>query len=258
MLIKTLIGHFFTAGNEHNLHSPFLFQFYNNIVKSTEMPLEVHQIELLRKTLQKDNRVIEITDFGAGSRWNKSNSRKISMIAKTSEKALKWQGLFYRLIKHYFHDSTILELGTSLGLTTSYLAFANLTNQVTSFEGCPQIARVAEENFQDLKIPNISQIIGNIDQTLPEFLKRNNRVDLVFFDANHRYEPTIRYFELCLAQAHEDSIFIFDDIYWSVEMRKAWEEIKQHKAVRQTLDFWQIGIVMFRETQPVQHFKLKA
>lgn len=257
MLVESLIKYIFLAKDEHSLHSPFLFSFYNSVVKSDSVPKKATEIEQLREGLKKDKRTIEITDFGAGSRIYKSNLRSISSIAKTSEKPLKWQLVLHRILKNYFHNATVIELGTSLGITTAYLATANAENKIITFEGCPKIAAVAESTFQELGFKNVSQIIGNIDETLPNFLKNTSKVDLVFFDANHRYEPTMRYFELCLEKADEDSIFIFDDIYWSKEMRNAWEEIKTHEVVRQTLDFYQIGIVMFRKSQPKQHFRLK-
>ncbi len=258
MLLKPMLRYFFSAGNEHDLHSPFLFDFYKKAVQASELPPEANQIEALRKATRRDSRVIEITDFGAGSRWNKSNARKISTIAKTSEKSQKWQAILFRIIKNYYANSTIIELGTSLGITTSYLAIANPTNRIVTFEGCPEIADVAQQNFKNLQFENISQVVGNIDETLLDFLRNEKIVDVVFFDANHRYEPTVRYFELCLAKSHENSMFVFDDIYWSEEMRQAWKEIKAHESVRQTLDFWQIGIVLFRKSQPKQHFRLKA
>lgn len=258
MLIKPLIRHFFSAGNEQSLHSPFLFEFYNSVVKCGNVPVRAPEIEAWRGLLKSDKNVIEITDFGAGSRWNNSNKRKVSTIAKTSEKAQKWQLVLYNIVKNYFDNSTIIELGTSLGITTSYLASANPSNQVITFEGCPQISAVATRTFNKLGLTNISQVIGNIDSTLPDFLGLEKKVDFVFFDANHRYEPTMRYFELCLSKANEKSIFVFDDIYWSDEMCRAWEAIKKHEDVRQTLDFHQIGIVMFRETQPKQHFRLRT
>ncbi|MDP5121904.1 MAG: class I SAM-dependent methyltransferase [Spirosomaceae bacterium] len=256
--MDSLLKHILLAGNEHSLHSPFLFSFYTEVVKSDSVPAKSEVIEQLRSKLKKDKRTIEITDFGAGSRIYKSNLRSIASIAKTSEKPLKWQLILYRILKNYFQNATVVELGTSLGITTAYLATANPGNKIITFEGCPKIAAVAENNFEVLQLKNVSQIIGNIDETLPDFLKNTSKVDLVFFDANHRYEPTMRYFELCIEKANEDSIFIFDDIYWSNEMRQAWEEIKEHEAVLQTLDFYQIGIVMFRKSQPKQHFKLRV
>jgi predicted O-methyltransferase YrrM len=179
-------------------------------------------------------------------------------IAKTSEKPQKWQLVLYRILNVYFQNATVLELGTSLGITTAYLAAAESKNNIVTFEGCLEIASVARQNFDELGLLNVSLKVGNIDETLPKYLKGISSVGLVFFDANHRYEPTMRYFELCLEKADESTIFIFDDIYWSKEMRKAWEEIKEYEAVRQTLDFYQVGIVMFRKSQPKQHFRLRV
>ena len=104
---------------------------------------------------------------------------------------------------------------------------------------------------------NIEIIVGNIDKTLSEKLNQTAQLDFVFFDANHRYEPTIRYFEQCLAKAHDESCFVFDDIYWSEEMRQAWQTIQNHESVTVSIDLFWVGIVFFRKKQPKQHFVLK-
>src|SRR5690606_18603497 len=107
-----------------------------------------------------------------------------------------------------------LELGTSLGLTSAYLALARQTAQLYTFEGCPAIAAQARQNLKTVGVQNAQLIEGNLDQTLPQTLAQLDKVDFVFFDGNHRLEPTLRYFEQCLPKAHEGSVFIFDDIYW--------------------------------------------
>ncbi|CAG4998878.1 tRNA 5-hydroxyuridine methyltransferase [Dyadobacter sp. CECT 9275] len=214
-------------------------------------------IRQLRKAMLSNNDTIAVLDLGAGSRVNRSNIRKIKSIAKNAEKPEKFGRLFYRLIQH-FQPKTILELGTSLGITTLYLAKAKPDSQVVSFEGCPETAKIAKENFVKAGSENISVILGNIDETLPAELKRlNSKIDFAYFDANHRYEPTMRYFETCLPYATGESLFIFDDIYWSEEMKKAWEDIKSHPEVTLTVDLFWIGLVFFRKTQAREHFVLR-
>ena len=144
-----------------------------------------------------------------------------------------------------------------MGLTTAYLSKVDKNIKVYSFEGCDETAKIAQENFEKLALENIEIIVGNIDETLPEKLNKTAHLDFVFFDANHRYEPTIRYFQQCLEKSHDESCFIFDDIYWSEEMKQAWQTIQNHKSVSISIDLFWVGIVFFRKKQPKQHFVLK-
>ena len=208
--------------------------------------------------------------FKRNFRYKKHNLRyifakkSIKNIAKNAEKSPKFGQLFFRLIQ-FFEFKSIFDLGTSLGITTAYLAFANtgLTNgltrnvEVKTFEGCPETAKIATENFEKLGIKNVEIIIGNLDETLAKKVAETEKIDFVFFDANHRFEPTIKYFEICLTKAHEESLFVFDDIYWSAEMAAAWQEIKNHPKVSVTIDLFFVGLVFFRKKQPKQHFVLK-
>lgn len=255
-LVFQYFNYLLKARDEHSLHSPFAFDFYTKIIKGRTEYTDFSEIELLREKLKKSYKLIEVLDFGAGSGIDNSKSKTISSICKNSEKKPALAQLLYRIIKEK-QPKTIVDLGTSLGVTTLYEAKANPLGTVYSFEGCPNTAAVAKENFESLSVQNIEIIVGNIDNTLREVIDRLPFVDFVFFDANHRYEPTMNYFLQCLEKANEDSIFIFDDIYWSDGMKKAWEEIKAHPSVGMSMDLFFIGIIFFRKKQPIQHFTLK-
>ena len=149
-------------------------------------------------------------------------------------------------------------MGTSLGLTTAYFARAVAEGEVVTMEGCPETARIARDNFQKLGLDSVQIVVGNIDLTLPEVLKKpENEFELVFFDANHRYEPTLRYFATAKKYASPKSVFIMDDIYWSEEMKQAWEVIKADPDVTVTIDLFWIGLVFFRKEQRKENFILK-
>jgi predicted O-methyltransferase YrrM len=257
-LIAAYIKYLFRSGNEHAIHSPFLFELYNHVIAcKDDENSDYKSLEALRKELLRSEREIEILDLGAGSRINKSNRRKLKTIAKNAEKPEKFGKLFYRLIKR-FKPYNILELGTSLGLTTLYMAKANPAARLVTFEGCPQTAQIARENFKNQGVSNVEIVVGNIDDTLPDALKRfPDGIDYAYFDANHRYEPTVRYFEECLPYSHNDSVFIFDDIYWSQEMTQAWTHIKSHPKVTLTVDLFWIGLVFFRQEQVKEDFTLR-
>jgi predicted O-methyltransferase YrrM len=175
---------------------------------------------------------------------------------RVAAKPSKYGQLLFRMVNH-FQPTTVLELGTSVGITTAYLSAAHSKIKVTTIEGCPEIAAIAATNFKHLNIQNIDQQIGNFDSLLPAFLAKTEKLDFVFFDGNHRKEPTLNYFYQCLEKAHESSVFIFDDIYWSAEMTAAWEIIKNNAQVTVTLDLFSLGIVFFRKEQVKQHFLIR-
>ncbi len=235
-----------------------MYELYTQVIKAKcREYADFQEIELLRKVLLRRKDEIEIMDLGAGSRLNKSNRRKVGEIARNAEKPAKFGRFFYRLSQH-LQPRSVLELGTSLGVTTAYFAKALPESAITTMEGCPETALIAEKNFQALGLKNIAVVVGNIDHTLPDLLKtRKHKIGLAFFDANHRYEPTVRYFKDALPYADENSVFIFDDIYWSKEMTAAWEEIKAHPEVTVTVDLFWVGLVFFRKEQVKEDFVLR-
>lgn len=239
----------------HGIHSPFVFDLQHQVILHKGQYHAFPLIEDLRAHLRDDDREIAIKDFGAGSKANPNKTRRVSDIAKNSAKQPKYAQLLFRLVNRFTPD-TILELGTSLGLTTAYLASARRNATVYTFEGCPETAKLARENFDSLKLGNIKIVEGNLDETLTNTLKKVEKLDFVFFDGNHRYEPTMRYFRQCLAKAHENSVFIIDDIYWSTEMERAWKEITAMPEVTVALDLFQIGIVFFRKGQVKEYFTI--
>jgi predicted O-methyltransferase YrrM len=247
------------SGNAHGLHSPFIFGLYTTVICHSGGFKAFGPIEARRRELLKNTQRIAVTDFGAGSQVAGAGGlqRRVCDIARHAAKSPRLAQLLFRLVNH-FQPATILELGTSLGLTTAYLAAADSRSQVITFEGCPSTATMARETFAKLQLRNVELVTGNLDQTLPATLAELTKpVDFVFFDGNHRYEPTLRYFEQCLSKAHENSVFVLDDIHWSAEMEQAWEAIKAHPAVTVTVDLFYVGLVFFRKKQPRQDFWLR-
>lgn len=253
------LRYYLTASNGrgHGIHSPFVFEFITKVLNDDRHFYAYDTIEQIRQNVLKNDKELTITDFGAGSTVAKSNRRKVKDIARSALKPKKYGQLMFRII-NYYRANTIAELGTSLGITASYLASANLMGTVYTFEGATEVAAIAKQNFNDLSLNNIHLIEGNFDDTLQRELNKIRTVDFAFVDGNHRREPTIRYFEQLLKKSAESSIFIFDDIHWSKEMEEAWKYIKQHPAVKLTIDLFFIGIIFFREEQKVpQHFTIR-
>lgn len=239
----------------HGIHSPSVFDLQQNIIKAKEAYYAFDEIEAIRAKLLLTEKLIEVKDLGAGAKLSYKKQRSIKSITQSACKSPKYAQLLFRLT-YYYKPNSILELGTSVGLTTAYLAKAAPQAKVISIEGAEQIAKIAQLNLEKLKVHNVKQLIGDFSKELSGALSELKNVDLVFFDGNHQKAPTLSYFEACLKCAHENSIFIFDDIYWSNEMTEAWREIKEHEQVKQTIDLFQLGIVFFKTDQEQEHFTI--
>lgn len=244
-------------GKGHGIHSPFVYELVRNVFNDPSKPAGWHEIEALRKLLLKDNTLLQVNDFGAGSSKGHTKQRRIRQIAGAALKTPKYAQLLYHLVA-YFQPRNILELGTSLGITTAYLASAIKASKVITLEGADAIAQVAKQHFQRLQLNNIQLVAGHFDETLSSVLNEERRVDFVFVDGNHAYEPTLRYFKTIMPFTHADTVMIFDDIHWSAEMEKAWDAIRNDSAVTLSIDLFFMGIVFFRSQQhEKQHFTIR-
>jgi len=256
LIAKKFLKYQFIAKNAQGIHSPFVLKLFNEVIAAKKYYYAFDEIEDLRKKLFQNHEKIQVTDLGAGSKVNNASKRKISSIAKIALNDKKAGQMLFRLVE-FIQPKNIIELGTSLGINTLYLATPLKNNQIFTFEGCPNTLAIAKNHFKHFKANNIETIEGDINHTLSETLQKIDKVDMVIFDANHQKSATIKYFEQCLAKAHENSVFIFDDIYWSAGMMAAWEQIKAHQKVTMSIDLFDLGIVFFSKNQTKQHFILK-
>lgn len=258
-LAKKYLHYYITASNGkgHGIHSPFVFDFIKNVLNDKKNYDCYHLIEKVRTELLHNKRVIEVEDFGAGSLSVPNRKKRISDITRSFLKSKKFAQLLFR-IANYYKPQTIVELGTSLGITSAYIASANKTSEVYTLEGSKNVAAIAEENFKKIELQNIKLIQGNFEDALPELLSQIKNVDLTFIDGNHRRLPTLQYFQQFLQKVNDQSIFIFDDIHWSAEMEEAWKEIQQHPSVTLTIDLFFTGLIFFRKDfKAKQHFVIR-
>ncbi len=248
--------HLITAKSRHGTHSPFVYKLVDEVIYDFSTKKVYEEIEAHRKKLLNDDKVITVTDLGAGSVLNKNRKKKVSEIARNALKRPRLAQLIYRLAQNQ-HPQNMIELGTCLGITSAYLSHANPNGAVLTIEGCPETAAVAQQNFADLNLKNVELNIGNFNELLPQAIKNSEKLDFVYVDGNHTKEATLNYFNWCLPKIHDETLLIFDDIYWSEGMKAAWQEIKSHPQVTVTVDLFWIGLVYFRKGQVKENFKIR-
>jgi predicted O-methyltransferase YrrM len=254
--ILSFIKYYLAAKTRFDIHPPFLFELVTEVFNNEGDNLDYAKVEMMKSGLLKDERLINVLDLGAGSVNNRSDQRSVRQIARSSSRPVKYGRLLYRMAA-YIKPKTILELGTSLGISSAYMAFGSPASRIITIEGSPEIANLARENFLKLELANVEVINGNFDDVLPGVLESVTQPELIFIDGNHRNDATIKYFNQCLSKVVNETVIIFDDINWSKGMQDAWSGIYHHPSVTLSLDIFFMGFVFFRRELSKQHFTIR-
>lgn len=255
--LRLVLNYYWKAKTIFSAHSPFIYQFMKNVMGDKEGSGVFYWIETKRNELLNSNDSISFVEYGAGTSVGKNTpERKIADVAKNSLSG-KWQcRIIYNLVKQYQLENNI-EIGTSLGISTAYMAAANPFAKIITLEGNPSSAAIAENIFKELDLDVIDVRVGEFGETLNPAIADFDVIDFAFLDGNHRKQATIDYFNLLKQKATQKSVFVVDDIYWSTGMNKAWNEIIQDNSVAFSIDLFRMGIVFFDHSiMPKQHFKL--
>lgn len=238
------------------IHSPLAAELTRLLLHDRRAYYVFSQARILRETLKRQSQSIVSGDLGAESRAMPKANRTIGRIARftaISERSGKW---LFRLV-NWRKPQTMLELGTSLGISTLYQAAGAQKANFMSVEGRPELAIRAQQQMVLLGYSNVKIINGLFSETLPHVLSVMQTIDYLFIDGDHRYEPTLQYFETCLPFLHSQSVVVVADIYWSGEMERAWKSLRQHPRVSLSLDLFDLGILFFRTDRPqAEHFSI--
>jgi len=240
--------------NQHGVHSPFVYDLVTKCFYDKKKYPAYQDIKAYRQQLLSNTASLKVTDLGTGSQVFKTNKRSISKMAAVAGSSYKDAKLLYRLTQYLQCDS-ILELGTSLGIATQALALGHPKATLITIEGCPNISAAAKNTFKTFDLNHIDVVTNAFRDAINRL--QTNTYDLVYFDGNHQKDPTLQYFEALLPTITNDSLFIFDDIYWSKDMTDAWNMIKQHPKVTVTIDTYNFGFVFFRQEQAKEHFTIR-
>lgn len=237
----------------HGIHSPFMFNLIKKVFNNKTVDKDLEKIFTLHNQLIQSKELITFDEIGAGSIYRPSGKKTIGRLVKRSSINKKYGKLLYDLMC-YFKCKNVLELGTSVGISTAYMA--QQSENIISIEGIKAKAEIAQKIATQLN-QHTEFIVGNFDQVLESVLNSFEKLDFVFFDGNHRKESTLKYFKLCLEKVHNDTIFVFDDIHWSVEMEEAWNEINKNKKVKVSVDLFQMGLIFFKKELSYEQYVIK-
>lgn len=243
------IRYYLRAITIRSVQNPYVLDLIKETLEDDRMYYAFDEIEALREAFEENQNEITVEDFGAGSRKNLGSQRKISTIAQTSTSPPHKLEFLFKLTK-YLQPNQILEFGTCLGLSALSMHKAHKKGQLTTIEGSSNIASIAKHLF-DSQEANIDLIQDKFDDYLISSAFENlKNIDLFYLDGNHAYEPTLDYIKAVYPKMSPYSIVILDDIYWSHEMQRAWQELSMDERFDISLDVFDFGLLI---RQPENH-----
>jgi predicted O-methyltransferase YrrM len=265
--VSTWLKHYLTAWNTggEGVHSPYLFEWVRMVMSDKHAYRVWEDIESVRARMLVSDQVVEFVDYGSGvgrKSEGAKGEKRVKDIAKGSLARAKYAQMLFRLVNWLGHQLreenrglTIVELGTSLGVTTAYLAGVDTRDKVYTYEGCEAVAKIAMDNWKQLRMSNIDCRVGPIDEG--QLQCSLERVDVAFVDANHTYEASLKYFDILAQKVHEKSVVVMDDIHHSEEMERAWREICADERVTSTIDLYQMGLVFFDKHYWKRNYRMR-
>lgn len=253
-IVREYINYWIKGKNRHGVHSPFVYDFNDKCMR-TEVPKSVRSsyskyYSLLRSSHQK----ITVEDFGAGSK-KLGNERKVRSIAKVSGNSAKYAMLIYRIV-NFYKPQNILELGTSLGISTLMMRLGNDAAKIDTVEGCTETLKITQEHFPaDLK-ENINFHRLTFDSFLAQASKPK-KYDFVFIDGDHRGKSVLQLLDSLKVLTHDETIIVLDDIRWTKDMQSMWYTLIRSGKYHVSIDLFKMGILLPRMHQATENFILR-
>ncbi|NBC83648.1 MAG: hypothetical protein GVY19_09720 [Bacteroidetes bacterium] len=240
----------------HGIHSPFIFEFIQQVVNNKSFPDKINKIEALRKSFRKRETKITFVNYGAGSKKLKQGQINLGRAHKYFSTSQKTCQLLYSLTR-WKKPRTIIELGTSFGFSTMYFCVSAPNAEVYTVEANAPSLDIALSNFTELNINNYKPYHLRFDDFLDQFPLPFKHPLLFYLDGDHRKEQTIRYIHKILPYISPESCIIIADIFWSYEMYQAWQEIIAFEEVTYSVETLHLGILFFRKVYHKKHIKIR-
>jgi predicted O-methyltransferase YrrM len=250
------LDYYWRARTRYDVHSPFVHAFVESVLEGERRQAAFARMKTRRAALLRENGWIDRRDHGAGSRAAPGERRRVRSLARYNSVSAAVGGYLFHTAR-FVGASNILELGTSLGISTGYLALAESEALIVTIEGCPQTAAIARRNFQAWGLEKVALQVGSFERELPGALARASAWDLVFLDGDHRQGASLRYFDACLEKMNRSGVFIIADIHWSKEMSEAWRRLREREEVCLSIDLFDCGLLFFKpRARHKEHYTL--
>jgi predicted O-methyltransferase YrrM len=251
--IQLFIQYLIKGRSKYYIHSPFVYDFCRFVLSRKPLQKDSDTINSIIKYYQSKKDILNLQEFGAARK--RDYAIKIGDYLNRTAITNKYGRLLHNLVA-YYQVEHVIETGTALGISTSWMALSNPNCKISSIEGNKKLCDVSNEMFIRFSITNTQVYCGLVEDVLPELAKNMKCKTLLFIDAHHTGAATMRYFAMIKSYVKDDTIVVFDDINYSAEMNDAWKNIICDERVTLSLNLYRIGVIFFNPSLSKQAFSL--
>ncbi len=232
---RRYLPYYFHAKTYYRIHSPLAYEFASAILEDKRNFYAFASLNALQKSLRRDERSIALLPNEESQPPTIVTMQQIQYQHYVSR---YYHEILFRTI-HFYKPEFILELGTSLGITTMYAAAAALNRNIYTIEQEPAIANAAKQHFNLLRFKNIQPIIGDYQEMIDNELLAEKKIDCLILSLENISHKNI--LKPYLERLNEPSLIIILGIS-KASKRELWQFIQQHQKVTLTIDVYNLGI----------------
>ncbi|HKK88227.1 MAG TPA: class I SAM-dependent methyltransferase [Saprospiraceae bacterium] len=239
---------YWRAKNRYRIHHDKIYDFCLQILDDQRRFYLFGDVRTWREELSLSREMLEWTDYGAGSQsvYGSGSIRSVRAVYQSSSSP-EFKGKWLARLVWWWEAENILELGTCLGVGSSYLAGARKKASYTGIEGSERLSNYTRKALRQVGAYEAQVINGRFEKVLPELLEKED-FDLVFIDGNHTKKATLIYDNMLREKIGGRCLLIFDDIYWNSEMKEAWKQIQQKSGNDLCIDLFFVGLVFINSS----------
>ena len=167
MALLNYLRFYFKASTKYQVHSPFVYEFIENILEDKRQYYFFKTIEQFRKLIGKDSQPI-------GNKQRKTVGALASM--KGIDKATGQ--LLFRLVHHYKPSSALL-IGTFPGIAALYQSTPSYKMQISALESDSAIEQPLQRYIKEIGAKNIHLQFGELDVLTKVFVQSNSQLPYI-------------------------------------------------------------------------------
>ena len=222
----------------HGVHSPLAYSLITKVIEEKCPYYIFEEIEKIRQSLIEDSTLVTYS-----GRSGKIKRNTVGEITLKESHHRRYGALLFRLV-NFFKASSVLNVGSSSGVMSFYLASPHSNCRCVALEHRKELLRVAEDKAKQLGLENLHFCSGTSPDDIDKVLQRQSGgFDLIFIDTAYDPELTGIIAGKCLQHFREDYVLIIDGINRNKSMQQLWKSLKLQIKGGITLDLYALGII---------------
>lgn len=234
----------------YGVHSPSVFRLITLVIEERLPYYSYFLIEKIRYLSNRKGVDVFLSEEGELFEKNKV------CLAKWGQLGIAYDQILFRLV-NYYKPKTIVELGTTMGFSTLYLATPNSQAHVITLSEKKEISDLAKNNFKKSSVCNILLKEGGIESNFRKLIQEQVQFDFLSINCTMLPRGFYSYCNTLLQTGSFGGVIVINEPYFWESNRDDLKKIKLHDQVRVVIDLFHIVILILDSNLQKEEFVLR-